>query len=162
MAFHWTSVSAYIPLITDNYPIASGTGTVMRHAYPLHFNLTHERLWEGSRFGRLFATIAGDLQWNNIRDGYVPDLKAQVIYLPANSHIGISFLAKQAIGDYHATDAILGFPIVLIDKKAEPAVNFEFQLRFYDLGHTIGPGMGLAGHTAVGLTIGVPFSKIAF
>jgi len=181
MAFHWTSISVYIPLITENFqtaPTAAGD-PVTRHAYPLHLNLTHTRLWEGSRFGRLFVTLAGDLSWNNSRDSYVlvkagdgyigeyrtfltPDLKAQLIYLPTNSHIGVSFLAKQSIGDYHATDAILGFPIVLINKKAEPAVNFEFQVRFYDLGHTIEPGTGFSGHTAVGLTVGVPFSKIAY
>jgi len=181
MAFNWTSVSVYIPLITENFQTAltAGTDPTTRHAYPLHLNLTHTRLWEGSRFGRLFATLAGDVQWNNSRDGYAltksgdgyvgdydqfltPDVKAQLIYFPANSHIGVSFLVKQAIGEVHATDAIFGLPIVLINKKAEPAVNFEFQLRFYDLGHTIGPGTGFSGHTAIGLTLGVPFSKIAY
>jgi len=181
MAFNWTSVSVYIPLITENFETtaAAGADPTTRHAYPLHLNLTHTRLWEGSHFGRLFATVAGDLQWNNSCDGYAllkagdgyigdyksfltPDLKAQLIYLPTNSHIGVSFLVKQAIGEVHATNAILGFPIVLINKKAEPAVNFEFQVRFYDLGHTIAPGTGFSGHTAVGLTVGVPFSKIAY
>jgi len=181
MSFHWTSVRLYLPLITGNFQTipTPGADPTTRHAWPLHFNATHTRLWEGSRFGRLFITLAGDLGWNNSRDSYAllktdnewlgdyhrfltPALKAQLIYFPTNSHIGVSFLTKQSIGDYHATDAILGVPIVLINKKAEPAVNFEFQVRFYDLGHSIVPGTGFSGHTAVGLTVGIPFSKIAY
>lgn len=181
MAFNWTSVSLYVPLVTENFQtmITPGADGIKRHAWPVHLNLTHTRLWEGSAFGRLFVSLAGDLSWNNSRDCFgliktgnvyvgdyesflTPVAKAQIIYFPTNSHIGVSFLARQAIGDYHAADAILGVPIVLINKKAEPAINFEFQVRFYDLGHTIASGTGFNGHTAVGLTVGVPFSKIAF
>jgi len=181
ISFDWTSISCYLPLITENFQTASSPGGApsTRHAWPLHVNATHTRLWEGSRFGRLFITLAGDLDWNNSRDSYAllragdawlgdyhsfltPDLRVRAIYFPANSHIGISFLAKRSMGDYPRTDATLGLPVVLINKKAEPAVNFEFQLRFYDLGHSIAPGTGFSGHTAVGLTAGIPFSKIAY
>ena len=180
-AFQWTSVSLYIPLITENFqtlPTASAD-PMSRHAWPLHLNISHTRLWEGSKFGRLFATLAGDVTLNNARDGYgldktgnlyigdyknfiTPSIKGQLIYLPTDSHIGISFLLEQAIGDYHAMNGILGIPIVLINKRAEAAMNFEFQVRFYDMGHSIDPGKGLNGRTAIGMTAGVPFSKIAF
>jgi len=181
VAFNWTSISAYIPVITENFQTAATAGAdpVNRHAWPLHLNLTHTRLWEGSSFGRLFLTLAGDLTLNNSRDAealmktgnlytgdyhtfLTPAVKGQIIYLPTGSHFGISFLLQQSIGDYHALDGILGLPLVLIDKKGEPAVNFEFQVRFYDMGHTIVAGTGGSGHTAVGLTVGIPFSKIAY
>lgn len=181
MAFHWTSVSCYIPLITENFAVAAIPGDVAvgRHGYPLYLNLTHTRLWEGSAFGRIYGSVAGDLLLNNSHDAYAlaktgdsyfgdysnfvtPTVKAQFIYFPAGSHIGISFLGRQAFGPYHTTDAIVGLPIVLINKQAEPAINFEFQLRLYDLGHTIIAGTGFPGHSAVGLTIGIPFSKIAY
>jgi len=51
---------------------------------------------------------------------------------------------------------------VLIDKKAEPSVNLEFQLRFFDFSNTIQAVNGLPGKTSVGLTVGIPFSKIAY
>ena len=181
IAFHWTSVGFYIPVITEHFQTTPlpGTDPSDRHAWPLHFNITHSRLWEGSKFGRLFATLAGDVSLNNSRDGYgltkagnlyigdyktfiTPVIKGQIVYLPTDSHIGVSFLLEQAIGDYHAMNGILGLPVVLINKQAEPAVNFEFQVRFYDMGHSIDAGKGLSGRTAIGVTAGIPFSKIAF
>lgn len=181
ISFHWTSFSFYVPLITGNFQVAPSPGDapVTKHAYPLHVNITHTRLWEGSTFGRIYATLAGDATLSNARDGYLlnkygslyvggyksfitPSLKGQLIYFPTNSHIGVSFLLQQAIGDYHALNAILAVPVVLINKHAEPAVNFEFQVRLYDMGHSIDAGKGLNGRTAIGLTAGIPFSKIAF
>src|SRR5262249_32264760 len=159
-------------------PAPGGLATT-KHAYPLHFNITHTRLWEGSKFGRIYAALAGDVQLSNSRDGYLldklgslyigdyktfitPSIKAQLVYSPPNSHIGVSFHLQQYIGDYHALNGILGIPIVLINKQAEAAMNFEFQVRFYDMGHSIDAGKGLNGRTAIGLTAGIPFSKIAF
>ncbi|HEY8971429.1 MAG TPA: hypothetical protein VIM64_20135, partial [Puia sp.] len=181
ISFHWTSISFYVPLLTEGFQVApaAGGGLTIRHAYPLHFNITHTRLWEGSKFGRIYATLAGDAQLNNSRDGYLldklgslytgdyrtfvtPSVKGQLVWFPANSHIGVSFLGQQSIGDYHALDGILGIPVVLINKQAEAAVTFEFQVRFYDMGHSIDAGRGLNGRTAIGLTAGIPFSKIAF
>lgn len=181
IAFHWTSVSLYVPLITENLQVAPSPGdpATTKHAYPLHFNITHTRLWEGSKFGRIYATLAGDALLNNSSDGYqlyklgslytgdyktfiTPSVKGQLVTFPANSHIGISFQLQQYMGDYHALNGILGIPVVLINKQAEAAMNFEFQVRFYDMGHSIDAGKGLNGRTAIGLTAGIPFSKIAF
>jgi hypothetical protein len=181
ISFHWTSISLYVPLITENFQVAPSPGDepATKHAYPLHVDITHTRLWEGSKFGRVYATLAGDATLSNARDGYLltkygslyagnyksfvtPSIKGQLIYFPTNSHIGVSFLLQQAIGDYHALNAILAVPVVLINKQAEPAVNFEFQVRLYDMGHSIDAGKGLNGRTAIGLTAGIPLSKIAF
>ena len=183
VAVNWTSISLYAPLVTENFITVpdSNAAHTERHAYPLHVNLTHTRLWEGSRFGRLYLSLAGDLSMNNSRDGYAldrfladdlyiggyrnfitPALKGQVIYVPRDSHIGISFALQQNFGSYHALNGTLGFPIVLINKKAEPSVNFEFQVRLFDIGNQLEPRSGLPGKTSVGLTMGVPFSKIAF
>lgn len=181
MSFSWTSFSLYLPLITEDFHTAPDLATIpgSRHAWPAQANITHTRLWESSHFGRLFLTLAGDLTLNNTRDArqltkagndYIgdyqtfltPAIKGQVIWFPKNSHIGASFLLEQNIGDEHALNGRLGVPVVLIDKKARPALNFEFQVRFYDMGHTIADGKGLPGHTAIGLTIGIPCSKIAY
>ncbi|HLZ87592.1 MAG TPA: hypothetical protein VKQ52_10140, partial [Puia sp.] len=108
VAFNWTSISLYLPLVTENFQVAASPGAVLssRHAYPVHFNLTHTRLWEGGTFGRIFLTLAGDCSLNNSRDGYIltksgnnyigdynsfitPAVKGQLIYIPKDSHIGI-------------------------------------------------------------------------
>jgi hypothetical protein len=184
LTLSWTSVSLYIPLITENIPVAPALpdSLTTRHAWPLQLNITHTKLWESTRSGRFYLTIAGDLRLNNARDGYqletvtspkwayigaysnflTPTLKGQIIYLPPTSHFGISVQLEQNFGPYHALNGILGLPIVLINKKSEPVCNFEFQVRFFDLSHTVQAGRGLPGRTSIGLTIGVPFSKIAF
>jgi hypothetical protein len=181
ISFHWTSISLYVPLITENFQVAPAPGdsAMTKHGYPLHFNVTHSKLWVGSKFGRIYTTLAGDLEFSNSRDGYLldksgpmymgeyktfltPSVKGQVVWFPSNSHIGLSFHLQQYMGEFHALNGILGIPVVLINKQAEAAVNFEFQVRFYDLAHSVDTGKGLNGRTAVGLTAGIPFSKIAF
>jgi hypothetical protein len=180
----WTSVSIYVPLITENIPVAPARvdSFTTRHAWPLLLNITHTKLWESTRSGRFYLTIAGDLRLNNARDGYqlenitspewgyigaysnflTPTLKGQFFYLPPTSHFGISAFLEQNFGPWHALNGYLGVPIVLINKNSEPVCNFEFQVRFFDLSHTVQAGRGLPGRTSIGLTIGVPFSKIAF
>jgi hypothetical protein len=93
---------------------------------------------------------------------FTPLLKGQFIYIPRNSHVGVSFLLEQNFGLYNALNARLGVPIVLINKKAEPAINFEVQVRYFDIGNKISPGKGLTDKTSIGVSVGVPFSRIAF
>jgi hypothetical protein len=182
ISFHWTSVSAYIPLVTTNFLVAPTPSDVYgtHHAYPAHVNLTHTRLWEGSHFGRLFLTLAGDVSLNNSRDAWLLDKRAdsgysgnfrqfvtpavrlQAVWLPTDSHVGLSFLLQQHFGDFDALNAIIGVPVVLIDKHAEPAINFEFQVRFFDLSNRVATRAGMPGKTSIGMTMGVPFSKIGF
>lgn len=141
ITLNWTSASLYVPFLAQKNPDSS-------HFYPLHANLTHTRFWESTRRGRLYLTVAGDGQIN--KDFLTPAVSGRIVYLPHNSHFGLSGAIQQNFGLYHATTAYLGFPIVLIDKKAIPACNFEFQIRFND------------PTTTVGVTAGIPFSKIAF
>lgn len=188
----WTSVGIYVPLITENISVAPALSEpfVTRHGYPLQLNISHTRLWESVRYGRCYLTLAGDLRVNNARDGYqletltepqwayvgayssfiTPTIRIVLVCLPPTSHFGLSAHLEQNFGPYHALNGIVGLPIVLVDKKAEPVCNFEFQVRFFDLAGTVQAGRGLSeqagrglpGKTSVGLTVGVPFSKIAF
>ncbi|HEY6902317.1 MAG TPA: hypothetical protein VI233_16790, partial [Puia sp.] len=123
ITLNWTSASLYAPFLNQQLP----TG---EHFYPLHANLSHTRFRESTRFGRLYLTVAGDAQIN--KDFLTPSLNGRFVYLPHNSHFGLSGSLQQNFGPYHATVSTIGLPIVLIDKKAEPACNFEFQVRFND------------------------------
>lgn len=180
ISVHWTSISLYLPLISERFETAPSLADsiVSRHAFPLHFNISHTRLWENSLYGRFFVTLSGELFWNNSRDAvhlpsdevytgnyesyFTPLVKGQFIYIPRNSHIGVSFLLEQNFGAFHALNARLGVPIVLINKKAEPAINFEFQVRYFDIGNSVSPGKGLPDKTSIGVSVGIPFSRIAY
>jgi hypothetical protein len=180
ISVHWTSISLYLPLIRERFETAPSLAdsVVVRHAYPLHFNISHTRLWESSKYGRFFATLSGELFWNNSRDAirlpsdeiytgnyenyFTPLVKGQFIYIPRNSHVGVSFLLEQNFGAYHALNGRLGVPIVLINKKAEPAINFEFQVRYFDMGNSLSPAKGLPDKTSIAVSVGIPFSRIAY
>jgi len=178
----WTSLSCYIPLITENTRVAPAPASpfTTRHGYPAQLDLSHTRLWESVPAGRFYLTLTGNLRLDNARDGYqldttaskeyylgdysnflTPTVTALLAWFPPISHVGFSLHAEQNFGPYHALNGALGVPIVLINKKAEPACNFEFQVRFFDLANTLPSSRGL-GKTAIGLTVGIPFSKIAF
>jgi len=183
ITLEWTSMDLYIPLITENTKVAPTPASpfTTRHGYPLRLDLSHTRLWESVPSGRFYLTLTGSLLVNNARDGYqldtttsknyylgdysnflTPAITAVLAWFPPTSHVGFSLHAEQNFGSLHTLNASIGVPIVLIDKKAEPACNFEFLVRFFDIANTLPPGRGLPGRTAIGLTVGVPFSKIAF
>jgi hypothetical protein len=179
----WTSLSLYIPLITENTKVAPTPASpfTTRHGYPLRLDLSHTRLWESIPSGRFYLTVTGSLLLNNARDGYqldttasknyylgaysnflTPSVTAVLAWFPPTSHVGFSLHAEQNFGPWHALNGSIGIPIVLINKKAEPACNFEFLVRFFDLANTLSSRSGLPAKTSIGLTAGIPFSKIAF
>jgi len=91
-----------------------------------------------------------------------PVAAAKLVYIPYDSHVGISFNIEKNFGTYHALNSILGIPIVLIDKNGVPAINFEAQLLFSDMNNSIKGSQLPYNKTAVGLTVGIPFSKIVY
>lgn len=86
----------------------------------------------------------------------------KLVYIPPNSHVGASFRIEQNIGRYHALNAMVGIPIVLIDKKGVPVITFECQLLYTDWNNSLKPNRLPGNKTAVGLTVGIPFSKIVY
>jgi hypothetical protein len=91
-----------------------------------------------------------------------PTLSARLIYFPPDYHFGLSFLLEQNIGTYNLLNGALGIPIVLIDKKALPSVNLEFQFRFFDLSKKIKANNYFTPGNSLGLTAGIPLSKIIY
>lgn len=98
----------------------------------------------------------------NYRNFFTPAVSGKLVYIPGNSHVGVSFRVEKNFGTYHALNSILGIPIVLIDKKGAPAINFECQLLFADMSNTIGKTQLPGNKTSVGVTVGIPFSKIVY
>lgn len=91
-----------------------------------------------------------------------PTASAKVAWLPLTSHFGLSFRIEKNFGDYHAWNATLGVPIVLIDKNEVPAITFEAQILFSDMANSIKNTALPYNRTAIGFTVGIPFSKIVY
>lgn len=91
-----------------------------------------------------------------------PSFKARLVYFPTGSHVGISFLAAQNFGRYNLLNGRLGIPIVLINSKKTPAVNFEIYVLFFDMNNKIKQAQKSGNKTAIGLGVGIPFSRLMY
>jgi hypothetical protein len=180
---NWTTVGVYLPVIPQKFEIAAaGKNSISRFNYPLEIFVTHTRFWDSPKAGRFFFTITGKASVDNSVQGGDPDLviesygeyegtfcnyitpaiSGKIVYIPADSHVGLSFKTEKNFGTYHALNSMIGIPIVLIDKKGVPAVNFEAQIGFSNINHTPLRADLSRNKTFVGLTLGVPFSKIVY
>lgn len=195
---NWTSFSAYIPLLFPKYTVAPSFVTPFnkKQSYPLNIMLNHTRMWESSKTGRLFFTLAGNMLFNNSKLGYglnklnyseyknlggtgtqysagpgnnklyigeyktfiTPSLTARLVYFPPDSHVGLNLLAEQNFGQYNLLNARIAVPIILINNKKTPAVNIECYVLLLDLTNK----MSTIDKTSIGLSVGVPFSRLMF
>lgn len=105
---------------------------------------------------------AGGIYMGNYESFFTPLIKGQVVWLPPDWHFGISLSLEQNLGRYSPLNGRIGIPIVLINKQADPSINFEFQVRFFDIGGKINADRLTTGKTSIGISIGVPFSRIAY
>jgi len=87
-----------------------------------------------------------------------PSLTIRLVYFPPDSHVGISFLTEKKFNDYNLLNCRLGIPIVLINSKRTPAVNIECYALFFDLTNK----MSAMDKTSMGLSIGIPFSRLMY
>ncbi|MEO6845408.1 MAG: hypothetical protein ABI184_09550 [Ginsengibacter sp.] len=176
----WTILGIYLPIIPQKFYIITGTEENTHYNYPAELMLTHTLFWEAPKAGRIFFSLGAGIIVNNAVQGgqltstgvngsyagkynnyLTPATSVKLVYIPLDSHIGLSFRLEKNYGDYKALNGILGIPIVLIDKRGVPAVNFECQIILDDMNHTIKstlPGNG----SSIGLTVGIPFSKIVY
>lgn len=104
----------------------------------------------------------GDRYIGEYKNFITPVAAGKLVYIPGTSHVGISFRIEKNWGSYKALNSIIGIPIVLIDKKGVPAINFEAQLLLQDMNNSLNGTHLPYNKTAIGLTVGIPFSKIVY
>lgn len=104
----------------------------------------------------------GDRYIGQYKNFITPVAAGKLVYIPGTSHVGISFRIEKNWGTYKALNSIIGIPIVLIDKKGVPAINFEAQLLLQDMNNSLKDTHLPYNKTTVGLTVGIPFSKIVY
>jgi hypothetical protein len=85
----------------------------------------------------------------------------RAVYFPRESHIGISVLAEQYFGKYDWLNMKLAIPVVLINSKKTPALTIECYLLFLNCSHQPATGSE-PGKTQLGLSVGIPFSRLMF
>ena len=68
----WTSIYLIVPAYFPSYHVSPSFTEAFynRHPYPLNIHLSHTRLWESSKTGRIFLTLDGSLTMNNSKLGY--------------------------------------------------------------------------------------------
>ena len=109
-----------------------------------------------------FAKHSGEAFIGAYKNFLTPTLSGKVVYIPRDWHFGMTFIIEQNFGTYKALNGVFGIPIVLINKNAEPSANFEFQFRYFDISNVIRSGRNFTDKLLIGITVGVPFSKMVY
>lgn len=117
---------------------------------------------QGVDGGNTVTINKGDRYVGQYKNFITPVAAGKLVYIPSTSHVGVSFRIEKNWGTYKALNSIIGIPIVLIDKKGVPAINFEAQLLLQDINNSLKDTRLPYNKTAVGLTVGIPFSKIVY
>jgi len=104
----------------------------------------------------------GSIFVGDYKNFVTPVASAKLVYIPFDSHVGVSARIEKNFGTYHAVNAILAIPIVLIDKNTVPAITFEPQILLSDITGSVKNTQLPYNKTAIGLTVGIPFSKIVY
>jgi hypothetical protein len=71
-------------------------------------------------------------------------------------------LVQQNFGIYNFLNTRIGIPVVLINSKKTPSVNFEFYVSLTDLTNNAGPSNNLVNKTMAGLSVGIPLSRLMY
>ena len=109
------------------------------------------------------ADLKNDRVYIGLYETFVtPSLTARLVYFSPGSHVGISFLAEQNFGRNNLLNGRLGIPIVLINSKKLPAVNFEIYVSFFDMNNKIKQAEKFGNKTSIGLGVGIPFSRLMY
>ena len=113
----------------------------------------------GGRDTNYLATLQNNKVYiGNYKSFITPFVSLRLNYFPPSSHIGLSILLDQSMGNYSILNTRIGLPIVLINSKKIPAVNFEVYVLFYDVNNKL-----RWNHTtSVGLGMGIPFSRLMY
>ena len=121
-------------------------------------NLTDYKSLGGSDTSFL-ATLQNNKSYiGNYKTFVTPFINVRFNYFPPSSHIGISMLAEQSMGSYSILNVRVGLPIVLINSKKIPAVNFEFYVLFYDVNNKL----KWRNNTSVGVGMVLPLSRLMY
>lgn len=165
LRLHYTNFNLYIPLLRQQFTDISGTWSA--RSYPAEASIMHTRFSENGKKNKNFwintFAIWGNNSYNSTSDFtfkqfITSTLRSQWVVFPPDYHFGISVALEQNIGYYNATNATIGLPIVLIDKRSFAHTNFEIQIQLPDLGNQVFNNL-LKDRIYIGLSFGQPIGR---
>lgn len=138
-------------------------GKVLFNNSVLSYALTKTNLTDYKNLGGSDTNYLATLQNNKAYIGYyktllTPLISVKLNYFPPSSHIGLSILVDQSMGSYSILNARVGLPIVLINSKKIPAINFEIYVLFYDLNNKL----HWTNTSSIGLGMAIPLSRLMY
>lgn len=87
-------------------------------------------------------------------------LSGQLVFFPRGwKHVGFSVMLEQNFGYYNPSNARIGLPIKASGKKDDSPVNFELQVRAFDILGEIQPDKDVVEKLSVGISVGLPFGN---
>ena len=91
-----------------------------------------------------------------------PSIQYRMVYFPVDYHLGISILVQQNFGIYNFLNTRIGIPVILINSKKTPAVNFEFYVSLTDMTNKTDPAKNPVNKSMVGMSVGIPLSRLMY
>jgi len=91
-----------------------------------------------------------------------PSLQYRMVYFPVEYHLGLSLLVQQNFGTCNFLNARIGIPVILINSKKTPAVCFEFYASLTDLTNKSDNSGSPVNKTFVGMSVGIPLSRLMY
>ena len=91
-----------------------------------------------------------------------PSLQYRMVYFPVEYHLGISILVQQNFGINNFLNAQIGIPVILINSKKTPAVNFEFYVSLTDITNKADPSKQPVNKSMAGISVGIPLSRLMY
>jgi hypothetical protein len=89
-----------------------------------------------------------------------PIARIQGVWFPPGWNVGISVQGEKSFGTYDPLNARIGIPVRLKNQEGKTNVNFELQLRMFDLSNSVNPDKSRGDKTSVGVSVGLPFTSI--
>jgi hypothetical protein len=91
-----------------------------------------------------------------------PFLKLQYVWFPPKCFVGINLSFEKNFGKYNPLNGKIGFPMRFKDSEGEPTINLELQLRSIDLSGSLYKDKSFREKSAIGISVGVPFSAFIY
>ncbi|MCA1758694.1 MAG: hypothetical protein LC658_02900, partial [Bacteroidales bacterium] len=93
---------------------------------------------------------------------FTPSIQYRMVYFPVDYHLGISILVQQNFGIYNFLNTRIGIPVILINSKKTPAVNFEFYVSLTDMTNKTDTAKNPVNKSMVGMSVGIPLSRLMY
>ena len=98
----------------------------------------------------------------NYENFITPSAQFRLVYFPVEYHLGLSILVQQNFGKYNFLNSRIGIPVVLINSKKTPAIDFEFYVSFTDITNQSETKNTPENKTFVGMSLGIPLSRLMY